>query len=416
MGEFPYEVRYFHAKKPNKQDGEEFFKHQITYFSQIGTIIGGIKGETGIEGLKLDFNNGLRLQVPAGNWHVRIGDTDSGLVYFDEDAAEVILISLEKYYVHWQVDVFLDGRLVFEHIFTPRQQRLFLIICSYAIGDTLAFLPYIPAARDFYEAQVSYYVADNMREVAARFLPDIPFTEQIPEDTYATFYFGAGIDAPMFMPLDGRMYPMLDMGRLILGMYERAGRMQWQPGRRMIPERYVCIGVQASSVAKSWIYPEGWKLVTGYLQELGYRVICIDKEKRMEQSGVVAEIPPNAEDFTGSMPLAERADMLYYADFFIGLPSGLSWLADATGCPVIMIGGFSYSWYEFPTPYRVYNPLACHGCMNDVHVNAFENPCPHKNSSAEDVLECSRTISPQMVVNAINRLLENEGLRAGFSE
>ena len=33
--------------------------------------------DTNVDGLRLDFNFGLRLQVPEGNFHVRIGDFDS---------------------------------------------------------------------------------------------------------------------------------------------------------------------------------------------------------------------------------------------------------------------------------------------------------------------------------------------------
>ena len=39
-------------------------------------------------------------------------------------------------------------------------------------------------------------------------------------------------------------------------------------------------------------------------------------------------IPYGAEDFTGRRPLQERIDLLYHADFFIGLSSGLSWVAN----------------------------------------------------------------------------------------
>ena len=40
-----------------------------------------IYGETGIEGLRLDFNLGLRLDVPEGNFRVVIGD-DNGQIFF----------------------------------------------------------------------------------------------------------------------------------------------------------------------------------------------------------------------------------------------------------------------------------------------------------------------------------------------
>ena len=53
-------------------------------------------GETGIEGLRLDFNFGLRLEVPEGNFHVTIGDADSGMIFLDEDLSDVRLISVEK--------------------------------------------------------------------------------------------------------------------------------------------------------------------------------------------------------------------------------------------------------------------------------------------------------------------------------
>ena len=43
-----------------------------------------IAGDTGIDGLRLDFNFGLRLDVPEGNFRVRIGDADGGQIFFDE--------------------------------------------------------------------------------------------------------------------------------------------------------------------------------------------------------------------------------------------------------------------------------------------------------------------------------------------
>ena len=44
--------------------------------------------------------------------------------------------------------------------------------------------------------------------------------------------------------------------------------------------------------------------------------------------------PHGAEDETGERPLQERARWLKHAEFFIGLSSGLSWVAWAAGTPV----------------------------------------------------------------------------------
>ena len=68
---------------------------------------------------------------------------------------------------------------------------------------------------------------------------------------------------------------------------------------------------------------------------------------------------------TGDRPLVERARWLKHADFFVGLSSGLSWLAWAVGTPVVMISGFTHPRNEFATPYRVINYHACNSCWND---------------------------------------------------
>ena len=47
-----------------------------------------VVGETGIDGLRLDFNFGLRLDVPRGNFRVRIGDID-GQTFFDGELSDV---------------------------------------------------------------------------------------------------------------------------------------------------------------------------------------------------------------------------------------------------------------------------------------------------------------------------------------
>ena len=51
---------------------------------------------------------------------------------------------------------------------------------------------------------------------------------------------------------------------------------------------------------------------------------------------------------------------------FIGLSSGLSWLAWAAGTPVVLISGFTHPTNEFTTPYRVINWHTCNSCWNDV--------------------------------------------------
>ena len=164
----------------------------------------------------------------------------------------------------------------------------------------------------------------------------------------------------------------------------RPPRLALPDDSRPIAEPYVCIAVQSTTQSKYWNNPHGWREIVRFLKASGYRVICID-QKPVHGTGLVwNHIPHGAEDETGDRPLAERARWLRHAEFFVGLRSGLSWLAWAAGTPVVLISGFTHPTNEFATPYRVINWHACNGCWNDVRhplrpqgLSVVPAPCGH---------------------------------------
>lgn len=91
------------------------------------------------------------------------------------------------------------------------------------------------------------------------------------------------------------------------------------------------------------------------------------------------------------------------ARLFIGLSSGLAWLAWAYSTPVVMISGFTKFFNEFPC-YRVWNPHACTGCFN-VFLN-ISSPCPIFSGTPR-AHECHNTITPDMVLAQVHRALQN---------
>ena len=117
-------------------------------------------------------------------------------------------------------------------------------------------------------------------------------------------------------------------------------------------------------------------------------------------------IPTEAEDLSGRIPILERIHYLEHADFFVGLPSGLGWLAWNCNIPVVMISGFTMPNCEFPTPYRVTNFLFCHGCWNDTNF-FFDSKapvwCPRHVGTPREI-ECTKTITPKMVQETIMRI------------
>ena len=207
---------------------------------------------------------------------------------------------------------------------------------------------------------------------------------------------------------------MLKFGHSMLGWnIKTAEKVIFTPTKpRKILKPYVCIGVQASGTPKAWLNPNGWNIVVDYLKKIGYRVLCIDKENEQTNYGNTVKIPKGAEDFTGNRPLMERINLLAYADFFIGLGSGLSWLAWSADIPVILISGISKAWCEFETPYRIFNNIVCNGCFNDMTYNSREIfECP-KYKGTNQVYECSKKISAQQVIDAINKVIENKNEEA----
>ena len=362
--------------------------------------------ETGVEGLRLDFNCGLRLEVPAGNFHVVIGDFDTGQIFFDRDLSDVRLVSVDKYFIRWQVEIFLDGRKIFSHVLNLDGQTVHLLFDRRSgLGDILAFLPFAQEFAKIYNCRVVISLPEYLRGLAENFYPAIEQVESPPPETYATYYplinFG---DFPI-VPADVRNAPLSHMAGAILGISALPPKPTFKPTAPPITrEPYVCIAVQASNPTKGWHYPGGWKIVVDYMKRLGYRVFCIDKKNFLSEGNYFSAMPTNAENFTGDFPIIERANMLHYAEFFIGLSSGLAWLADAVNCPVVMICGFSHDWHEFCTPYRVANRLVCNGCYNDLRVRAFDNFCPYQRGTSRE-LECQKKISPRQVINAIERLI-----------
>ena len=110
-----------------------------------------------------------------------------------------------------------------------------------------------------------------------------------------------------------------------------------------------------------------------------------------------------AEDETGDRPLAERARWLRHAAVFVGLSSGLSWLAWSAGCPTVLISGFTHPTNEFTTPFRVINWHACNSCWNDPGVQ-FDHKdfmwCPRHGGTARQ-FECTRLITSLQVQDII---------------
>ena len=385
----------------------------------ISFYAGPLTCKTDIAGLEFDFNYGARVNVPEGDWRVKLIDRDCCLTLYDEKASNVLVTSTKKYYVNFRIEVYRNDRLVLSHDMDLKQKKVLIKFPVGTLGDIIAWFPYAQVFKYKHDCEVYCAMAPELAELFKPVYPDLHFIgpEERPESIYASYYMGIFFpcDDRMHQPVDWRIVGLQKTIPYILGLepVEIRPKIVPQNLERIIAEPYVCIATQATTQSKYCNNGTGWLNTIKHLKAKGYRVLCIDKENCHGSGSRWNTIPYGAEDFTGALPLQERVDLLFYADFFVGLSSGLSWLAWAVGKPVVMISGFSLPLTEFYTPYRVINYHVCNGCFSDSSIE-FEHHdfawCPrHKNTDRQ--FECTRFISAEKVCAVIDRLMTDHNFK-----
>lgn len=374
---------------------------------------GELTCKTDIEGLAFDFNYGARIKVPAGSWRVKIIDKDACLTLYDAPASDVLVTSTKKFFINFRLEVYRDNKLMLSHDYNAARKKVLIKFPVGTLGDIIAWFPYAQEFKYKHGCEVYCAMAPEIAELFKPAYPDLHFIgpEERPGEIYASYYMGIFFpcDDRIHQPVDWRVVGLQRTIPYLLGLKPEEVRPQIVPPdtTRLIPEPYVCIAAQATTQAKYWNNPTGWLNTIKHLKEKGYRVLCIDKEICHGSGSRWNTIPYGAEDFTGPLPLTQRASLLHHADFFVGLSSGLSWLAWGIGKPVVLISGFSLPNMEFYTPYRVINYHTCNGCFSDSSLEFVHHDfawCPrHQNTDRQ--FECTRLITSGQVNAMIDRLM-----------
>ena len=372
--------------------------------------------QEGFGELRFDFNGGCRVMFPesAYPWKVRLSDIDTGNILYQTEMVAGRINSAKRYYVRFRVEVWQQDKLVFTHDYSAADHEVLIQFPVGTLGDTMGWFPYAVKFKDKHpDCRLTCGMAEKLIPLFRDAYPDITFIthEEIkPERYYATYSMGLFFDDKDFIyqPCDFRYVGLHRTAGYILGVdpTEVPPRLALPDESRPIPEPYVCIGVQSTTQGKYWNNPGGWFEIVRFLKEAGYRVICIDQKPTHGGGLIWNHIPNGAEDQTGDRPIVERARWLKHADFFVGLSSGLSWLAWAAGTPVVMISGLTHPLNEFATPYRVINYHTCNSCWNDPHLR-FDHKdflwCPrHKDTPRQ--FECTRLITVDHVKSAIQSI------------
>jgi autotransporter strand-loop-strand O-heptosyltransferase len=316
--------------------------------------------------------------------------------------------SLKRYLAPWTIEIRdAEGVLLRSHRFDVKARQLGVFLDSRSLGDTLAWVP-----------QVERYAEANpsTRVYLSHYWPELQFSTRCPNlkwvspespvpELYASVKIGYFLneELPQRHRTDPRRIPLAAVATDILNIGFEERRPRFANGAEdRAPEKRVCFAMASTAGCKLWHYPNGWQVVVDRINDQGFEMELIQRESAA-LAGIV--------NSSGDRPIGERIEQLKRCALFIGPPSGLAWLAWAVGAPVVMIGGFSESFTEFQTDcYRVSDPGACHGCWNDTSVTFDRDDwdwCPrHRDTSRQ--FECSREITPEMVMDAVSRALSAE--------
>lgn len=381
---------------------------------------------------RYDFNNGFRISFTdcSQDYYIVIRDKNTKYQYFRgiiSPERNVIYSYEKKYFIEYEISIHMMNNNVpncypFEVITFDLYNKDILILISGSedrcgLGDEISWLQATVHFHNKYP-KTNIYICTSYSELNvlikkfAPYLNIIDYKSIKNKKFYATYLNGCFFNDTNrnYNPIDFRLQSLISMGYNVLGIEEDkqnpALLFKYDTPKKEKP--YVCIGVHASGIFKEWLPDEGeYERLVDFLKNLGYDVYIIDKDEESKANNLIrTKIPSNAINLTGYYTLEERAKILSGADFFIGVSSGLSWLAWSVGIPVVLISGFTNPITEFYTPYRVINYNKCNSCWNDYFKeNIIENPCPRKcDIYKNDYLECTTSITSLMVIDKICKI------------
>jgi autotransporter strand-loop-strand O-heptosyltransferase len=321
-------------------------------------------------------------------------DGNNYLVHRDVVKANHWVKVNKEYYIKWTTKVYKDGELVYTNVLDYTNKRVYIAFDSSSLGDNIAWIPYIEEFRKKHNCKIIVSTFKNFLFESE--YPEIEFVEPgiSVSNIYGMYKLGWFYDYSK-EPVLPSTIPLQQAATNILGLDyieikpEIIGRTSNRAGV------YVTIATNSTAGCKFWTR-EGWQEVINYLYEKGLIVINTSLESNPFD---------NCEPLSNTDMNATIA-VISNSKFFIGLSSGLSWLAWALDVPVIMISNFTEANHEFSC-HRVTNTNVCHGCWNDPKYTFDKGDwdwCPvHKGTDRQ--FECHKEITSQMVVEQIKKLM-----------
>lgn len=310
-----------------------------------------------------------------------------------------------KYYVNWEIQIHGDNYTE-SFDFDLTNKRVYISFESKSLGDTLAWIPYVEEFRKQKKCHVicstfhNNLFKDNYKNI------EFITPGEVATNISAQYLLG------LFKPNQPEMYEYHPTNPFKISLQQIASDilgLEYKEIKPLIPsynikkKKRVCIGIHSTAQAKYWNNPTGWQEVVDFLKSKNYEVRVLSKE----ENGYMGNFEPNGVVKQEVGSLETLIKVIQESELFIGIGSGLSWLAWSANVPVILISGFSDVYSEFSTDVtRIINKSVCNSCWNTELFDPGDwNWCPkHKNTPRQ--FECSKSITGKQVIEEIVKILK----------
>lgn len=339
---------------------------------------------------------------------VRFIDNDKDkLVYFSNLKNNQWAKCNRRWFTNWKIEIESSDGKKFTHTMDLKDKRVFIIFESSSLGDTIAWIPYVAEFRKKHGCHV--IVSTFQNSLFEEQYTELEFVEPGTSvtDLYAlyrlgVFYDDTGVDTTKHRT-DFRKLRLQEYASDILGLdfEEITPKMKsLEPNKANKP--YICIANHSTAQSKYWNNPNGWQELVDYVKGLGFDVYLLSKE----DDGYMGNVNPKGVIKISNKSLEEIGSILLGSTGFVGISSGLSWLAWALNVPTILISGQTDKSLEPSSNIkRIINENVCHACFSRHLFDRSDwNWCPDQGGT-ERQFECSKTITFDEVKPKLDEIL-----------
>lgn len=286
-------------------------------------------------------------------------------------------------------------------------------LISNSLGDTIAIMPC-----------VEYFVSKTEDTVLLKINPRYHFLFVNSYPTIRFYQNDESFDKKIELHYNFNL-------PLQTGFAQQLGYIDWTYIRpkvdviikeRPVKSKYISISIHSTSQLKYWNHPTGkksqptspyWTELNGLLRKSGYTPVIVERDEMFGIPPLRNGMPSKSNNKIG-LSLEDTINYIHHSDFFIGLSSGLSWLAHAMGKKVVMISNFSDENHEFDLSCndykRITNKSVCHNCWSQINKEfKFDAGewywCP-KHQDTPRQFECHTSITPEYVFEQIKDWLD----------